>query len=531
MVGAVIFQHALATDHASLLGNGNHGEYWSVPGRLGDTLDGDTQESCTSYNLLKLDRMLLGWEAAVEYADHYERLFFNGIMPTQNINRVGALIYMLPLSTVNGTSKGFGDPLYSMTCCYGSGIETHAKLADGLYLRQDDAAAAPSGAPTLAVVHYHSSSVRWAWPAGGPLLAVTQDAEWDDEALVLRVSLTVAVTGAANAPTATLALRVPSWSTGGALAVNGAPVAGSPFAPLSWATVTRAWNTSSTGDVLTAEFAFAPLRLEPVRDDRAAYASTMAVLSGPMMLVAPSQRGSALYGNAASPASWITPLSAADRAAALSLAAGGGAPNLYVSHDEGGAGASFGLSVAGVDDATRGSQGADATWSLLSPGLAGAGTVSLASANWPSYFICAASGLAAGAPLSLLDPAVTANNASAAACSWKAQSPGLSGAAGSVSYALAGASPALWLSWFGGGQALRLQPSSADPAFANMTSFTPAAAPLWAFPPFTFVAHATPASRASGAGRDFVLYPLAHVVEETYVSYFQVEAAAVVAAA
>ena len=110
----------------------------------------------------------------------------------------------------------------------------------------------------------------------------------------------------------------------------------------------------------------------------------------------------------------------------------------------------------------------------------------------------------------------------ATACSWSPQSPGLSGAAGSVSYALAGSSPAMFLSWFGGGQALRLQPSSADPAFANMTSFTPAAAPLWPFPPFTFIAHATAASRASGAGRDFVLYPIAHAVEETSVSYFQV---------
>ena len=169
---AINFQHVLTSDHAYATGNGNHGEYWSVPGRLGDTLDGDTQESCTSYNLLKLDRMLLGWQSAVEYADHYEHLFFNGILPTMNVNRIGALIYMLPLSTVNGTSKGFGDPLYSMTCCYGTGIETHAKLGDGLYMRQDDAAAAPSGAPTSLVNtllgwQYHSSATLPSAGGGG----------------------------------------------------------------------------------------------------------------------------------------------------------------------------------------------------------------------------------------------------------------------------------------------------------------------------------------------------------------------------
>lgn len=40
--------HSLVTHaHAYATGNGNHGEYWALPGRLGDSLDGDTEESCT----------------------------------------------------------------------------------------------------------------------------------------------------------------------------------------------------------------------------------------------------------------------------------------------------------------------------------------------------------------------------------------------------------------------------------------------------------------------------------------------------
>jgi len=46
------FHEVLTTEHTYSTGNGNHGEYWAAPGRLGDTLDGDTQESCTSYILL-----------------------------------------------------------------------------------------------------------------------------------------------------------------------------------------------------------------------------------------------------------------------------------------------------------------------------------------------------------------------------------------------------------------------------------------------------------------------------------------------
>lgn len=524
---AANFHARLTTDHAYATGNGNHGEYWSVPGRLGDTLDGDTQESCTSYNLLKLDRHLIGFAGAVAYADHYERLFVNGILSTQDSDRIGALIYMLPLSTVNGTSKGWGDPLYSMTCCYGTGIETHAKLADGIFMHQDDAAAAPSGAPTLAVLHFQPSTLRWAWPdAGSTTLTVTQAAEWDDAALAVRVTLAVAVSGGSgSAPSATLQLRVPSWvdaAAGASVAVNGAPVPGSPFAPLSWAAVTRAWALGG-GDSLSATLPMAPLRLEAVRDDRPAYANTVAVMVGPWMLVSPSVHGSGLAGDAAAPASWITAVTPAQRAAVVSLTAAGGNAGLVIAHDEAGPGDAFGLSVAAADP-TRDSQGPDASFSVLSPGLAGAGTVSIASTNWPSFIVCAARGTAAGAPLVLLDPAARANNASAAACSFAQHAPGLSGAPGSLSFELS-AQAGSFLSWSGGGAGggpLTVQPlKPGDPQFANQTSFSPVA-PLWPLPPFSFVAKAAGAARAAGTARDMLLYPIAHVKTETYVSYFQV---------
>jgi DUF1680 family protein len=250
-------------------------------------------------------------DATIHYAEHYERLFTNGIMSTMDSSRVGALIYMLPLATVNGSSKGFGDPLYSMTCCYGTGIETHAKLGDTLFAHQDSGAA--SGAPTFAVIQYHSATATWT-PLGATI-TIAQTAEWDDIALTLSVTLKVVVTGAASAPTATVQLRVPSWvdvSTGGSLAVNGVPVGGSPFAPLKWALVTRAWSLGP-GDTVTAFFPVAPVRLEYVKDDRAEYANTVAVLSGPFMLVAPSVHGSALAGDANAPSSWIAPVSTAKR--------------------------------------------------------------------------------------------------------------------------------------------------------------------------------------------------------------------------
>jgi uncharacterized protein len=519
------FHEVLTTEHAYSTGNGNHGEYWAAPGRLGDTLDGDTQESCTSYNLLKLDKHLMSWQdaasdASLNYAEHYERLFTNGIMSTMDSSRVGALIYMLPLATVNGSSKGFGDPLYSMTCCYGTGIETHAKLGDTIFAHQDSGAA--SGAPTFAVIQYHSATATWSPP--GATFTITQTVEWNDISLTLSVTLNVVVSGATSAPTATVQLRVPSWvdaSAGGSLAVNGVAVNGSPFPPLTWALVSRAWSLG-TGDTVTAFFPIAPVRLEYVKDDRAEYDNTVAVLSGPFMLVAPSVHGSALAGDASKPASWIAPVSAAKRNALASLAAGGGGAGFFVRHDENDlAPEGMGMSVGAVDP-TRDTQGPDASFIVTSPGLSGVvGSASIEAANWPGFYVCACRGTTPGSPLVLIDPGVMVNNATAADCSFAQHSPGLSGVNGSLSFELLTRAGS-FVSWFGGGGALTVQPLKAgDANFANMTSWLPVA-PVWTFPSFSFVAEPTAAARSSGATRAFLLYPIAFAVTETYVAHFQI---------
>ena len=51
---------------------------WGPPHRLGDGLNADTEESCTSYNILKVARHLFSWGADPGYADFYERVLWNG---------------------------------------------------------------------------------------------------------------------------------------------------------------------------------------------------------------------------------------------------------------------------------------------------------------------------------------------------------------------------------------------------------------------------------------------------------------------
>jgi uncharacterized protein len=501
------FQKHLTEDHAYSTGNGNHGEYWSVPGRLGDTLDGDTQESCTSYNLLKIDKHLLSWSGAVDYADHYEKLFTNGILSTQNPTTFGSMIYMLPISTVNGTSKGWGDPIFSMTCCYGTGIETHAKLMESIYMQAQD----PSGVPALFVLQYHSSNATLDNVAdwNGASFIVQQSSVWDDDLLVLKASFTVISSPSSQA---SINLRIPSWTTSSAIIYLNGNALPDGITPSSWSNITRTWTI---GDVLVATFPLSPIKFEFITDDRAMYSTTASIIAGPFVLVAPSIQGSALYGDINSPETWIQPVSKNVRNSTVSFSAQGGGPGMYIAHDE--SGNMFNLNVRAVDvyrDA------ADSSF-ILTDGLSGSapGTVSIESVNYPSFYVCAKQ-TTNGSPFVVLDPNVPSNQITPGDCTFVAHTPGLSGIANSTSFELL-STPGSYLSWFGGGNGVTLQKLQGGEVFANMSTFLESD-PLWTFPPFSFIASASLAAKTSNGARDFLLFPIAHAVYETYVTYFQV---------
>ena len=92
------------------------------------------------------------------------------------------MIYMMPLGA--GVSKeranwaGFGPPDGAFWCCYGTGVESFAKLADGAYFESDPthaaasasataasaattAASADGATPTLWISQFLPSSLRW----------------------------------------------------------------------------------------------------------------------------------------------------------------------------------------------------------------------------------------------------------------------------------------------------------------------------------------------------------------------------------
>eukprot|EP00252_Welwitschia_mirabilis_P018969 TRINITY_DN4265_c0_g1_i4.p1 TRINITY_DN4265_c0_g1~~TRINITY_DN4265_c0_g1_i4.p1 ORF type:complete len:519 (-),score=73.29 TRINITY_DN4265_c0_g1_i4:234-1790(-) len=124
------FMDIVNSSHAYATGGTSVNEFWSDPGRLADTLGKENEESCTTYNMLKVARNLFRWTKAIEYADYYERALTNGVLSIQRGTEPGVMIYMLPQAP--GASKartyhGWGTKYDSFWCCYGTGIVMNCK--------------------------------------------------------------------------------------------------------------------------------------------------------------------------------------------------------------------------------------------------------------------------------------------------------------------------------------------------------------------------------------------------------------------
>ncbi|KAK3268081.1 hypothetical protein CYMTET_23398 [Cymbomonas tetramitiformis] len=128
------------------------------------------QESCTQYNILKIAQQLLRWTGAAEYGDFMERASVNGILGTQRGLLPGEMLYMLPLGA--GVSKagkqhwrdsGWGTPFESFWCCYGTLIESFAKLGDGVFFQPKSVPSESSSqsVPQLYIMQFVSSELIW----------------------------------------------------------------------------------------------------------------------------------------------------------------------------------------------------------------------------------------------------------------------------------------------------------------------------------------------------------------------------------
>jgi Uncharacterized protein conserved in bacteria len=96
----------------------------------------ETAETCNTYNMLKLTRLLFRWTPKAEYMDFYERALYNHILASQDPD-TGAKMYFI--STEPGHFKVYGTHDHSFWCCTGTGMENPALYPRDIYYSDKEA--------------------------------------------------------------------------------------------------------------------------------------------------------------------------------------------------------------------------------------------------------------------------------------------------------------------------------------------------------------------------------------------------------
>lgn len=179
-------------------------------------------------------RMLLATGEA-RFADLMEQTLYNGFLSGPALD--GAhFFYINPLLSRGGYARA---EWYSVACCPPNIMRTIESIEQ--YMATTDA----SG---VQLHLYHSATIHD--PARGVALTMTTDYPWQG-------GVAIAV-DQADGSEWTLRLRIPAWSAGATIRVNGA-APGSPAGPGAYAAITRRWQP---GDHVTLELAMEPHLLE-----------------------------------------------------------------------------------------------------------------------------------------------------------------------------------------------------------------------------------------------------------------------------
>ena len=126
------FWQMVIDKHTYVTGGNSEDEHFGAD----NVLDGErtvcNNETCNTYNMLKLSRRLFVITGDKKYADYYETTLINAIMSSQD-HKTGLTMYFQPMAS--GYQKVFGTFENSFWCCTGSGMENFTKLQDSIYFK------------------------------------------------------------------------------------------------------------------------------------------------------------------------------------------------------------------------------------------------------------------------------------------------------------------------------------------------------------------------------------------------------------
>jgi DUF1680 family protein len=218
---------------------------------------GGQNETCATYNLLKLDRQLFMYDQTAKYMDHYERALYNHILASVAEEDAGNT-YHVPLNP--GARKQFGNAaMNGFTCCNGTALESQTKLQDTIYFHSADHR-------SLYVNLFIPSTLTWVERK----IKVQQvtDFPYADT-----TRLTVKGSGQFD-----VKLRVPAWATHGVIVKINGKVQTAKATPGAYLTLSRGWRD---GDAIEVKMPFT-FHLDHVVDQP----NVASLFYGPVLLAA-----------------------------------------------------------------------------------------------------------------------------------------------------------------------------------------------------------------------------------------------------
>ena len=218
---------------------------------------GGQNETCATYNMLKLTSDLFLYDQRGELMDYYERSLYNHILASVAENSP-ANTYHVPLRP--GSSKQFGNPnMTGFTCCNGTAIESSTKLQNTIYFKSKDN-------QSLYVNLFIPSTLEWTERK----VTIDQTTNFPNED---NTRLTVKGSGKFD-----LNVRVPGWATKGFFVKINGKEQKLQATPGSYLKISRTWKD---GDVVELKMPF-QFHLDPVMDQQ----NIASLFYGPILLAA-----------------------------------------------------------------------------------------------------------------------------------------------------------------------------------------------------------------------------------------------------
>ena len=199
---AVKFFWDVVVNHRSVsIGGNSEREHFNPTDNFTSLLASEQgPESCNTYNMLRLSKMLYQTTADTHYIDYYERALYNHILSTMNPVQ-GGFVYFTPMRA--GHYRVYSQPQTSMWCCVGTGIENPGRYGEMIYAHE---------AGDLIVNLFIPSTLSW----NG--LTVKQENRFpQEEATTLTLEMKKARQFAVK-------VRKPAWASTVQVTVNGDPI-------------------------------------------------------------------------------------------------------------------------------------------------------------------------------------------------------------------------------------------------------------------------------------------------------------------